>query len=268
MLSCSLARPRLAALGDPADTPVDLAGHVDTCAGCAAYARHLVRIDVLIPMLPVPAASPEARRRTLALVNAGPIIVPRPTSPATPSALARLGAFAWQTRESWQYVAGVAAVLAVGLSLYLVGTRPAQEVARPRHDLLASQVRSLARLSKAETAEAKLDVWGDVASELVAEAERVHVGANADDLEALDRMFARAVNDGLVRQARQLPPNLTAPQRRAKLKGALERASQLEVATRSLSERAPVQAVPAMRNLARTATEGKKALAAVARPEA
>lgn len=268
MLSCSLARTRLAAL-DRGDMPADLASHVRGCAGCAGHARTLAAIDRLIPRLPVPAASPPARRKAVALAAAGPIIAPRPKPLATPSILSRLGRYAVETRESWQYVAGVAAVLAVGVGLYVAGARgPVAEVATPRHELLTNQVRSLAELSNAETAEARLNIWSGVAKGLVDEAESVYVGASADDLESLDRMFARAVCDGVVRQAKQLPPNLTPHERRRLLAPALEQASRLEERTRELAKRAPVQAAPAARNLAQTAAEGRKALAAVARPEA
>lgn len=269
MLSCSLARCRLAALADPGDAPPDLAAHVRGCSDCAAHARTIADLDRLIARLPVPPASPAAKRRAVALVSAGPIIVPRPTPVAPPSILTRLGRYAWESRESWQYVAGVAAVLAVGVTLYVTGPRgPLAEVAAPRHELLASSVKSLARLSTASTAEERLDIWSDVTQELVDETSRVHVAAAGEDLDALDRMFAKAVNEGVVKQARQLPPNLTPHERRERLKRALGRAEQLEAATRVLSERAPVQAVPALRNLAQTAAAGRKALAAVARPEA
>lgn len=261
MQTCDTIRARLAALAGTDIVPADVVGHATGCPACAGYARTLARVDELVPQLPVPAPSPGARQAVLELALSGPIIVPRPAVTATPSGVVRLARAAWAAREQWQYAAGVAAVLAVGLTLWQLGTRPGRpEVAGARHELLGQQVRSLARLSTADTADAKVAIWTDAVGELAAATRRVHGAADPADLEALDRMFAKAVSDGLVKQAQALPPNLTVPDKKRRLKAALDQLAAVQAQAEAQSTTAPIQAVPTWKSLARSAAAGRAAL--------
>lgn len=266
-MKCADAQTRLLALPDPLRLSADLRAHARTCPACTAFARTLARIDELLPHLPVPAPTAGAKAAFLDLAAAGPVIVRRPERPATPSGLTALGRAVWRARESWQYAGGVAAVLAVGIGLWWAGTRPgrADVAAGPRHELLARQVQSVARLAKATTAEERVDVWADVVGELAAEAGRVHKGAGPDDLAALDRMFARAVTDGLLAQARQLPVTLTVRERDDKLRAAGARLAAAEASATGLADAAPVQAVGPLRKLARMAKQGRIDLETIVR---
>ncbi len=261
MKTCDTTQARLAGAHDAARLPAEVLAHVRGCSECAGYARTLARVNELLPRLPVPAPSPGARQALLELALSGPIIVPRPAVTATPSGVVRVVRAAWAGRESWQYAAGVAAVLAVGLSLWQLGTRPGRpEVAAARHELLAQHVRSLARLSTADTATAKVKIWSDVVGELAATTRRVHGAADSADLAALDRMFAKAVTDGLVKQAQELPPNVPVPDKKARLKDALAQLDAVRTQAEAQSKTAPIQAVATWQSLARTAAAGHAAL--------
>ncbi len=266
-MKCDAAQTRLLALPDATRPPADLRAHVRTCPACAAFARTLIRIDESIPRLPVPAPTAGAKAAFLDLAAAGPVIVRRPERPVTPSGLTAVGRAVWRARESWQYAGGVAVVLAVGLGVWWAGTRPGRNdvAVGPRHELLARQVQSLARLSTATTAEERVEVWADVVGELAAEVGRVHKGAGPDDLAALDRMFTKAVQDGLLTQARQLTATMTVRERTEKLRAAGARLDAAEGRARELADAAPVQAVGALRKLERTAKQARADLAIIIR---
>ena len=268
-MTCETVQQTLTALPDPRRLTPDVAAHVRGCADCARYRRGLLRLDRLVPRIPVPASPPEVRAQFLATVAAAdlPPIIERRV-PARRDSNGSLTVL-WAAREQWQYAAGVAAVLAVGVGLWWASTGPRTpgtgEVARLRHELLSKEVRHLAELTRAETPADKVAVWSGWAADLHAEAKLVYKAAPDAEMESLSGMYARTVDEGLLRQAKLLPPTLTPAERLQALADADGRLRAAEADADALALEAPPAARRPLQKMAGTARAARVALQSIIR---
>ena len=268
-MTCETFQQALTASPDPRRIPAELASHVRGCPSCAAFRRGLMKLDRLVSQLPVPASSPEVRATfvaNLATADLPPIIERR--LPARRDSNGGLSAV-WAAREQWQYAAGVAATLAVGVGVWWVstGARPSgtAEVAKLRHELLTKEVRHLAALTKAETPGDKVAVWSGWAGDVVAEAKLVHKVAPDAEMASLSRMYARTVDEGVVRQAALLSPTLTPAERLQALADADGKLQAAETDAETLSKDAPPAARGELKKIAGTAKSARARLQSIIR---
>ena len=268
-MTCETFQQALTASSDPRRLAADLATHARTCAACAAFRRGLLKLDRLVAQVPVPASSPEVRAAFvagLATADLPPIIERR--LPARRDSNGGLSAV-WAAREQWQYAAGVAATLAVGVGVWWVstGARPngTPEVAKLRHELLSKEVRHLAALTKAETPADRVAVWSGWAGDVYAEAKSVHKVAPDAEMASLSRMYARTVEEGVVKQAALLSPSLTPAERLQALADADGKLQAAEADAEALSKEAPPAARGELKRIAGTAKAARARLQLIIR---
>ena len=199
-----------------------------------------------------------------------PIIERRvPVKRDSGATLSGLSRSVWAARDQWQYAAGIAAMLAVGVGVWWVSTGPRHgngpEVAKLRHELLGKEVRHLAALTRAETPAEKVAVWSAAAADLHAEARHVYAAAPADEMVSLQKMYARAVDEGLVRQARLLPPGFTPAERQRALAEADRSLEAAEADAKALAATAPPKSQGPLKTIAETARAARAALQTIVR---
>lgn len=262
-MTCDAIRDRLLALPDPRRVPADLRTHLAGCPACTAVQAALVGVESAVARLPVPDSSAAKVALLTRLGDSEPIIARRPTMPRRP------GLADWIAGVKWQHAAGVAGglLLTVGGGWLLTRPDPGPKfVAAPRHELLRKEVRHVVELTKAETAADRLAIWADMATDLGAEVNAVCQVAEVPDMVALAGLFHKAVEDGMIGQARLLPP-IAPPDERAKLTEAARKlADAEEQANRQLAVARP-QAKPVLERVSRTARAGRETLDKLARGE-
>lgn len=269
-MTCDVVRNRLLALRDPARPSAELRAHLADCPGCRAVQAEAVRIDAAVAGLPVPPS--EARKLAFldSLEEVGPVIR---SIPVLPSTLAKSGSFApvgsWLKRLDLRWAGGVAAAVLVTVGLIWVVNRPkpvAPPVAeKPRHELLAKTVRHITELGNAPSPPSRLVVFADWSTDIQAEACAMSNAADAEELNSLARQYERAVNDGVMKQARQLTGELMkADERRKLLDDVIAKLSVAETEALKLADAARNDAKPALRRIAATASAGRINLTQIA----
>jgi len=268
-MTCETFQQTLTASSDPRRLPAELATHARGCSACARFRHGLLKLDRLVPQVAVPASPPEVRAAFvagLATADLPPIIERR--QPARRDSTGTLTAL-WAAREQWQYAAGVAAMLAVGVGLWWVstGSRPAgaAEVSKPRHELLSKEVRLLAALTKAETPGEKVAVWSGWAADITAEAKAVHKVAGGPEMAMLSHLYARTLDEGVIKQAASLPPSLTPAERLQALADADAKLQDAEVDAEVLAKEAPPASRGALKKIAGTAKAARARLQSIIR---
>lgn len=261
-MKCDVVQTRLLALPDVRRLPTDLREHVTGCRACVGFARGLSKLDALIPKIPVPASSPEVQVTFFEHIAAStPIITRFPTAPRRDSS-GTLSAI-WAKREQWQIAAGVAASLMVGVVVWWFATttqtQPRPEVVKLRHELLNREVKHLAALTKANTAQDRIAVWANFAQELQTEVKNVHLMAQGNEMVTLERMFDKTVNEGLIKQAATLE-NLTVADRQKSLTDAVSKLKAAEADAMTLANNATPTSKPVLNRMAKTAKDGRTQL--------
>ena len=258
-MKCDVVQNRLLALPDVRRLPADLREHVTGCKACVGFLRGLSKLDTLIPKVPVPAPSPEVQVAFFEQVAANtPIITRRPAAPRRDSSVT-LSAI-WAKREQWQIAAGVAAsiMIGIGVSWFATTSRvpPRPEVVKLRHDLLNKEVKHLAALTKANTAQDKIAVWSNTAQDLLTEVKNVHLLAQGNEMVNLERLFDKTVHEGIIKQAATLE-NLTVADRQKSLSDVVMKLKAAENDATTLSQNATPTSKPVLIRMAKTAKDGR-----------
>jgi hypothetical protein len=269
-MTCETLQQRLLALPDIGSVPADLNQHVSTCPACTKFRAGLAKLDRLVPKIRVPASTGKAafvsQLETLDL----PPIIKRRVLAKRDSGSVFSGL--WKTRREWQYGAGIAAALLIGVGIWWANTSnrngPPTEVAKLRHELLKKEVAHLATLTKADTATQKIAVWSNVTAELHTEAKVVYKIASTDEMNSLEKMFGRAVTEGLLVQAQHLPVTMSPAEKQTALAEANTKLQAAETETETLAKEAPPQAQGALKKMAVTARAAQSRLKAIIRGEA
>lgn len=253
-MTCDAVQNRLLAVTEPRRAGADVRTHLAGCPDCRQYVARAARLEELLTQLPVPAARPEAKAKLLtdiltAPATRRPVATPRRTLPALAGV-------------RWTHVAAVAAglLLAVGVWWGNGTRRPgdAPETAGVRHELLQKEVRHFVALSKTESPTQRMAIWADVATDLRGEAREVYLIAPEDDMKAIGKLFDRAVREGILQQAAQFQTHMPAAEKQRALTTAADRLKDAEAEADRLSAAAPPNSQAVLRNMAKTAREGRK----------
>ncbi len=267
-MKCESFRNRLLALPSPAAPTPELVAHLTACGGCRAFAKRAGKLDALVAALPVP--SSEARKLAFvdSLAALGPVIHTKPTVPSADPHSGTVRPFrALARRVDWRYAAGIAATFLVAATAWLawpVGKPPVAETDGPRQELLAKQGKHLATLASADSADARLRVWADWTTDLRAATADVYKAAEPDDLAGLERMFEKAVRDGVVKHAERLPRHLPAAARVDVLKDAQAKMAAARAELERIRIDAPPAHKPNLARMAKHALDAQEKLAALA----
>jgi hypothetical protein len=252
-MKCEAVQNRLLAAPDANDPGEELRVHVAGCAACRAVQARALQLDLLLADLP---AAPSSEARKLAFLesvqHAGPIIRVKPSGLRTAS-----GTFKPFRVVRWQHTAATAAALLVaiaGIWFFTRGKAPVPEVAeKPRHELLKKEVKHVTQLAACDSAPQRMTIWAEWASDLKAETKDLYKVAPSDELQSLARLFERAVQDGIVKQAKLLDRHMPAAERQALFRDALARLTDAETETKQLAQNAPPAAQKTLLKMSETA---------------
>ena len=252
-MKCEAVQNRLLAAPDANHPGEELTAHLAGCAACRAIQVHALRLDHLLAHLPAAPSSVAKKAAFLESVQeAGPIIKAIPRSLRTPS-----GTFKPFRAVRREHFAGIAAALVIGIAGVWFFTRPKSQVPevaeKPRHELLKKEVRHVTKLAGSNTAPQRMTIWAEWATDVKTETKELYKVAPSDELLALGRLFDRAVQDGIVKQALLLDKHMPAGERQALLRDALARLSDAETETTQLAQNAPPDAQKTLRKMAQTA---------------
>ena len=135
-----------------------------------------------------------------------------------------------------------------------------------RYPLLTSVREKNVALSRAETPAKRLEILGGLADDLAAETRSLARVANPEELNELAGWYRRVVNDGIVRQAENLPRHgITPDQKRTLLEGLAARLAETGAEAERLANEAPPESKPALKRIAETAREGQQRLTRLSR---
>lgn len=269
-MKCESFRNRLLALPSPDAPTPELAAHLATCAGCRAFAARAGKLDALIAALPVPSSEAKKAEFLTSLTALGPVIQTKPTVPSADRHSGTFRSFrALARRIEWRYAVGLAAALLVAVTAWLLwppgGKQPVAEKVGPRQELLAKQGKHLAALASADTATARLRIWADWTTDLRAATADVHKAADPADFAALERMFEKAVRDGVLKHAGQLPRHLPAAERVSALRDAQRTMDAARVELEQLGLTAPPANKEKLEKMATQARDAQQTLADLAK---
>ena len=262
-MTCDVATHRLLALPDPRQLPDDVRAHLVSCAACQGRSVALVRIEELIPRIPVPAASESVKQAFLDKIEAEtPVIRTMPVLPRRDSG------FQWQKALAgrWQTAATLATGVLLTFGVWWTASSPrttvVAEAAPPRYDGLSKEVRSLVALTRAESPTQRLTAWTGAEADLRQELRTVYRVAAEDDLRALARRYERVIDDGIVRQATQLPEHLPPTERQSLVGTAAGQLTEAETEARRLAASAPPPTQKQLQRIADLARDGRLKLLA------
>lgn len=260
-MNCEVLQNRLLALPDLNGVPDDLRVHVDGCPACQTFLAGAKRLDELLARVPVPPTSEEAKAAFLDRVTqAGPVIGRIPVVPRGGDTGRRLRGFLDRV-GGWKTVSGLAAAIMVGGVWWFAsgprGSTPS-EVAGLRHELLNKEVKHLVALSGADTPPKRMVVWADVADDLRTETRSLYKVGQADEMDALARMFDKAVRQGILHQADLLDVHtMPAAERATLLRDVTARLADVEAEADRLAAQAPPQSVEPLKKIAAAARDGR-----------
>jgi hypothetical protein len=261
-MTCQDVQNKILALPDPRRVPELFREHLESCPACLAWWKQAARLEGLLEQLPAP--PPPADKKTALideLTSVGPVIrtIPRPAAVDRPLI----------TRRMLAYAGGLAAAVLVGVGVWLAvrpSNRPEAPTVAQRYPLLTSVREKNVALSRAETPAKRLEILGGLADDLAAETRSLARVANPEELNELAGWYRRVVNDGIVRQAENLPRHgITPDQKRTLLEGLAARLAETGAEAERLANEAPPESKPALKRIAETAREGQQRLTRLSR---
>jgi hypothetical protein len=270
MMTCEVIQNRLLAVPNLARPTPELRAHLKGCPACRAVQARAIRIEAVVAGLPVP--SSQARKEAFLdfLIADGPVIRSRPI---LPSSLGTSGPFApvgsWLRQVDLRWVGGIAAALVVGLIGYAAFNRPAAKptvlAEKPRHELLAKSVKHTTALANSRTASNRLLVFTDWSADFHAEACTMSNAAPTEDMNSLARRYEQTVNEGVLRQAKQLAEQpMAAVDRRQLLDTTIAKLAAAETEASQLLANARADAQPALGRIVQSAKQGRIILTRIA----
>jgi hypothetical protein len=261
-MNCQVVQNQILALPDPRRLPPALLAHVEACDACRAWARQAARLEGLVAQLPAPLAPADKKGVLIGeLLAADPVIHPM----VVPARRPGLPALAWRAAvRNPRYVGGLAAALLIAVGGVWLANRPKDvppEFVQPqRHPLLESMVRRDVALARADTPAKRLEVLGGMAEDLAGETRGMARVASPAELKDLARWYDKVVTDGVVRQAKALPPLTDAGEQRRLLASLKARLEADAAAADALAGEAPQDSQPALKRMADTARDGAREL--------
>ena len=269
-MNCEHVRKQLLALEDPQRVPENLRAHVIGCSTCGKLVGQVARLDDLISRLPHPKPMPTVKAAFLNRLQA-------PVADASPDPLSftepgfsqprkyrrlRPGTREWRIAATLSGLAAgimVAAVVWSGVNAKR-GSGDKREETAVRHELLKKEVGHLVALAQADSPSKRMTIRSQIATEFRSEASTVYRAAPADEMAALAKMYEKAVRDGIVPQAEQLPHYISTAERRDLLSVVTKKLTETEIEAERLASQAPPQSQPSLKRIAQTAREGRTKL--------
>lgn len=265
---CQTTQNRILGLADPAVLAGPLADHVAGCQACQVWHRLLLQMEVAVAGMPVPADTGRGKAETLKQFQAALVKAPakpkttkpteavKPVTPAKPREPRKpLG-----DRVARLWPAGaVAAVACVAVVLWsFAGKKGVPEVAAHTADpMLDRVVAAKVQLDVAKSAPDRLQVLAKLADDVQDQAKSLYLVAPGDEMVSLSKMYSDIVTEGLMFQAEALDT----AERRILLGDYTDRLAKAEQQAERLAAEAPVGSDEPLRDIARTARDGKNKLA-------
>ncbi|WP_020468921.1 lipase chaperone [Zavarzinella formosa] len=265
-MNCQTIQHRILGLADPADLTGSLAEHVSECPSCQAWHHLLVQMEIAIAGMPVLPDSGRAKAQLLSQFK------PEPAKPKTKQTTKEVAppkpvpAISVRPRQPFGdriarlWPAGAVAVVAcVGVVLWsFVGKKTPVEMASHTPDpMLDRVVAAKVQLDVAKTAPDRLKVLAKLADDVQDQARSLYLVAPGDEMASLSKMYNDIVAEGLVFQAEVLGDN----EKRQLLGEYTDRLAKTEQQAERLAAEAPVGSDEPLREIARTARNGKNQLA-------
>jgi hypothetical protein len=246
-MNCQALQRWLLKADHPGRVPAEVRDHLADCAACRELQRRLLLIEQHVPLMPVPPSEARADFLHKFLAPPEPPLVVRPRVAAPPVRL-------------WGYLAAAAAILlflgTTAVVFYLIRPNPVEPGAAPvashaRPPLLDTLLERDLRLARATTQRERVEALADLAEDLHGETQLLAPEANPADLDALARLYADVVREGIVPRARDLAPT----ERQEVLARVARRLSETATAADRRSHQVPASA-RALEVIARAAREG------------
>ena len=262
-MNCQAVQNRILMLPDPREVPAALREHVLACEGCQAWAKQAARLEAILEQLPAPAA-PERKKEAMLgeLMQAEPVIRPRPAREGRPGIAAEF------LRRNASYVGGLAAAVfvAVGLYAFWPKSTPQPAVVKiEKHPLLEKMVARDVALARAKSPAERLQILNGMADDLATETRGMARIAPGGDLKLMAGWYEKTVRDGMVKQAANLPVEMSASEKAKLLDSYAAKLDADASAAETLSRESPPDAQPALKRMIDAAREGEKSLRAAAR---
>lgn len=208
-MNCNSCQRLLLLQADFEPVPAEVAAHLAQCRACRRWQDQLVRIEKVIPTLPVPPSQRKEAFQTEVLrgVEAEPVAVPM-----------RRRWNSWQWRAAVSVAAGIVVLAGAFLVNSLMRTSvdpqpvadqsPPPKKPRPRlleTTLTAKLLNKNLDLSEETDPEKRLATLSSLASAIQDEGRSVSDVAEAKDLDKLAELYGKIVDQGIVARAKALP---------------------------------------------------------------
>jgi hypothetical protein len=264
-MNCQVVQNKILAEPDPRLLPERLRLHVAGCEACRAWARQAARLEALVEKLPAPAAPSAKKAALVGKLERGEPIITRPVTTPAAARTPRESRFTEFLRNNALIIGSLAAAILVALGAWALfprnGPKP-EMVVIPDDPFLNKIVERDVALAKATTPEERLKVLSGMADDLSAQARGLARVASPEELRDLAKWYGKVVNDGIVKQADNLPTRIQAPAEEQARNAALTAlTSQLGITaaeTDKLLGSVPPESKPALQKIADTAREGQK----------
>jgi hypothetical protein len=271
-MNCELVQRRLLNLEDASHVPPDVRAHLASCGSCRDWRSHLVQLERHVPLLPVPVS--RGKKRLLRRLLHSAENERRETAPALSTLASVLPALPASPDPAPARTSVTVPALASGLAAALVlavvgwwlwsGRVDAPATSTPNEKpavdpLLASLLQRDLRLAQANTPRERIEILADVADDLRGETRTLAQASALRELTALATLYHRVVNDGIVQQAKVLPPS----QRRAVLNHIADRLARTATMIEQLAQRTETEYARPLRTIAETARKGNRQLSAL-----
>lgn len=267
-MNCQAVQNLILHLPDPRELSPELRGHVLGCAACSEWAKQAARLESLLTQLPVPPAPGEKKEAMLEELTAnGPVITRIPTvrPDRTGDWFDAAGRF---LRRNATYVGGLAAAVLVAVGIYVFW--PRSPVPQPvdltqEHPLLKKMVARDIELSRAKKPEDRVAILNVMADDLATETRGMARIASGDELRQMVVWYNKVVNEGLVKQAKEMHDSVAVnPTDKKKiLEDLVKKLKADENEAKRVMAESPQEAQPALKRMADTAHEGQKTLLAL-----
>ena len=266
-MNCQVVQNKILAEPDPRLLPERLRLHVASCEACRAWAAQAARLEALVEQLPAPSAPADKKSALVGKLTRGEPIITRPaTRPAAPRTPreSRVSAIVDFVRDNALVIGGLAAAVLVAWGVWALFPRngPRPEMAIPDDPFLTRIVERDVALAKATTPEERLKVLSAMADDLSSQARSLARVASPEELRDLAKWYGKVVNDGIVKQAENLPTRIQAPAeeqaRSAAFAALMSQLGNTAAETDKLLGSVPPESKPALLKILETARDGQK----------